>query len=214
MSLFVALIGAAAVTVEQPIDGQTGVWVKQGATVISSGMSMVGAVISSGQTQYVYNRGAAKFGAVSSAGRVYVSNGGTLSSVDLGSGAYVYVSSGGLASNIHARGTAIRTEITIFAGGAASDATISGGATLYAYSGGAIFNVTLMSGTAYLTVRGGSVGGATISGGTAFVSSGSIVSGAVVYGRMIVSSGGTALAVTSNAGALVNVLDGGYIEYA
>ena len=48
-TMFNTLLAAAAdVTVETPIDGSTGVWIKQGATVISSGMKMVGAIMVSG----------------------------------------------------------------------------------------------------------------------------------------------------------------------
>jgi hypothetical protein len=58
MSMFFMACGAkAAVTVEQPIDGQTGVWIKAGGVTIRSGMTMTGAIVSSGQSQYIYNRG-------------------------------------------------------------------------------------------------------------------------------------------------------------
>ena len=80
MSLFSALLGAA-VTVETPIAGLTGVWIKAGGVASSSGMKMSGVTVTSGQSQYVYSRGGAEAETVSSGGVIYVSNGGIVSGV-------------------------------------------------------------------------------------------------------------------------------------
>ena len=69
---------ATAVTVEQPIDGQTGVWLKSGgATVISSGMKMTGATVSTGQVQYIYDRGAAS-GTLATGGGLIIATSGAV----------------------------------------------------------------------------------------------------------------------------------------
>lgn len=106
MSLFTALMGAV-VTVETPIDGQTGVWLKQGAAVISSAMKMQDAVVTSGQSQYVYSRGVVVGGSVTNAARQYVSNGGMASNCHILSGGTLTVLSGGTALAVTSGGGAI-----------------------------------------------------------------------------------------------------------
>ena len=113
MSLAAALLGVrsavvaiAPVTVETPIDGQTGVWIKSGGVIVGSGMSMTGAVVGSGQTQYVYNRGAAISGSVSSGGTLRVSSGGVVSGVSALDGAAISAFVGATISNAELRNSA------------------------------------------------------------------------------------------------------------
>ena len=76
MSGTFVMMMAAGATVEQPIDGQTGVWLKSGGVTISSAMKMTGAVVSTGQSQTVYSKGTASASILYTNGRLFVSNGG------------------------------------------------------------------------------------------------------------------------------------------
>ncbi len=208
-TMFTTLL-AAAVKVETPINGQTGVWIKSGVTVISSGMKMTGATITSGKIQYVYDHGLVRDTLVASQGHQFVSRGGTaLGTVLSGGTQTVYLGGAVNSTAVYSSGrlAAIGGNVTnvslagYFSFLTASNAYVSGVsnsnlAYIYAYGGGVIENITLTS------------------AGSVFVSSGGTVSGvALSGGRLTVSSGGTALAVTSTGGT-VTVMDGGYIEYA
>ena len=225
---------AAAVTVEQPIDGQTGVWIKAGDTIVSSGMTLTGVTVDPRQTMYVYNRGVATSINVSSGGIMYVSSGGTAT------GALIY--SGGTANVYGALANASAVEmgtyITVYSGGIASDTVMLFGQLLV--SSGGFANSVFLSGTApasrgILNLRdGGSANNVTAARGENVYANGSVTdltingNGAVAYlrspcvasgvsvvsGTLVVSSGASALAVTSGANTTVTVRDGGYIEYA
>lgn len=252
MSGTFVMMMAAGARVEQPIEGQTGVWLKSGTTVISSAMTMTGVVISSGQTQYIYDRGKSldcifRAGAVQivysggfdsgtsdywgNGASAYISSGGT--SFDRYAGGYLRVSSGAYLSSAYTHGgilynagtvvstvkTTGATTFNTFGGGFSYDLYVSSGvncavadgrligvsglpatnATFKASNGGVILNAVFESGWV-ITIgsRGGLVSGATLKSGC----------------TMTISSGGSALAVTSNAGAVVTVQAGGYIEYA
>ena len=91
-NMFTAMLAAATVRVEVPVDGSTGVWVKSGAVVLSSGMKMTGATVSSGQTLYIYNRGVANSTVVSSGGNVFTSSGGLISAAILNAGGITILS--------------------------------------------------------------------------------------------------------------------------
>lgn len=212
-----ALLAAATANVEVPIDGRTGVWIKSGTTVVSSGMKMTGAVVSSGQTQYVYSRGKAMNCTVLSGGIQHVSNGGVASGCDVVY--FQYVCSGGtaLATTAHYRqylssgGSAVGTILRVSPDLAAN---IYPAASLVANTFASGF-VVENRGTAWVQSASAFDFSAS-SGGYIQVYPGTVLSGAVIEsgGRMQVNSGGTALAVTSSAGAVVNVNAGGRIEYA
>lgn len=227
--VFNALLGAAA-TVEQPVDGQTGVWIKTGDTVVSSAMKMRGAVVSAGQTQYIYSRGVATGGTI--IGSASVLTGGLLeSSLLLSAGARLHIPDGGGSCN----GLTISGNYNTFAqqyGGVvtnvvmkqgsydmytarafASGIVVSSGANRFAVLAGSATDIT-----AYGLVRtsnSGVINSVTAMKGGRLEAIKGVMSNVIVSsgGTLTVSSGGSALAVTSNTGATVTVLDGGYIEY-
>lgn len=232
---FDALIAAAAtVTQEVPIDGQTGVWLKQGTTVISSGMKMTGVTVGDGQALYIYNRGRANSTNVSSGGIMYVSSGGVaigasvyrngsanvfglLSGVSqLESAANVTVFKGGVVSSAFV----LLGNLLVSSGGFAEDAVASGFAPtsrgiLNLRAGGSMNRVTAQR--AENGFLNGHVTNLLVSGGgaVAYLRSPCVASGvSVTSGTLIVQSGASALAVTSGAQAVVTVQSGGYIEYA
>ena len=233
---FDALIAAAAtVTQEVPIDGQTGVWLKQGTTVISSGMKMTGVTVGDGQALYIYNRGRANSTNVSSGGIMYVSSGGVAigASVYRNGSANVY----GLLSGVSQLESA--ANVTVFNGGVVSSAFVLLG-TLLVSSGGfaenAVASAFAPASRGLLNLRaGGSMNRVTclraenaylngyvtnllVSGvggvAVAYLRSPCVASGvSVTSGALVVSSGASALAVTSGDSATVTALSGGYIEY-
>ena len=218
---------------EYRIDSQVGVWLMEGANVVSAAPVMTGAVVTSGQTLYVYSCGVAN-STVVSGGIMYVSGGGTATGALIHSGgtANVY----GALANASAVETG--TYITVYSGGTASDTAMLFGQLLV--SSGGFANSVFLSGTApasrgILNLRdGGSANNVTAARGENVYANGSVTdltingNGAVAYlrppcvasdvsvvsGTLIVSSGASALAVTSNAGTVVTVVSGGYIEYA
>ena len=216
-TMFSTLLAAATVTVETPIDGSTGVWIKQGATVISSAMKMTGVTVSSGQTQYIYSRGVASGCSVLSGGLQYVSNGGVAKECDVF--AYQHVSSGGTAINciahlrqyISAGGSALGTvlrdptdwpsnyqALSIVSGGYASGITGDDHAVLWIASNARSAYDFIIS-----------------SGGTAQLYTNALLDGAVVLsgGTLNIPNAGSAIRVDSRYGAVVNVAAGGYVEY-
>ena len=216
-TMFTTLLAAAGARVEIPVDGSTGVWLKQGATVISSGMRMTGAVVSSGQSQRIYNRGVAVSCFISASGTQYVSSGGrALYTSGYGVAAIVYVYNGGIASGgqMEYGGT-----VRVSRGGSVVGMTFQNGGNLQVSSGGTGLSVVLPSSGGRGAVRvynGGLVSGAHIIYGNGYVyAGGTAASFRLESGcSLTVDSGGTALAVTSDAGAVIVVSDGGYIEYA
>lgn len=212
---FFMMMAAGGGSAEQPIEGQTGVWIKRGGVTLSSGMKMTGAVVSSGQTQFIYSRGVASGCSVLAGGIQRVSSGGVAKECDVLHFQYVlaggtalgcvahyrqYVSSGG-----SALGTVLRDPPSASVYPAAD---IAAGATASGL-------VAEQRGTAWVHAADAR-DFAVLSGGYLQAYPGAVVSGAVVSdgGRILVNSGASALAVTSNAGAIVNVNAGGYIEYA
>ena len=147
-----------------PIDGETGVWLKQGATVVSSAMRMTGATVISGQSQYVYSRGIADMNTIESAGIQYVSSAGKASNCVISSGgsqilypeglavgdtitsATVFISGGTLASSLIGVSGFVRPGKDSFV----DSITLSGyHARLYAY-GGTVTNVDMQIGFFYM----------------------------------------------------------------
>ena len=285
---FVMMMMANGGVAEQPIDGQTGVWLKQGVVTLSSAMKMTGAVVSSGQVQFVYLRGAARQSELTTWGGLHVSSGGTaLSCTASGGSARIWVSSGGLASavsiisggqlnvyggvakhciglaggnifvsgngtafncsnywglNVQSGGTAfggtVFYRLYVSSGGTALNNTVVGEAGVYAalnaMPGGYASGVVYAAPSGGVTISaGGSMSDVVMSLGVLNQSAGGYAENVVLHsgashamrgvasniavssaGRLTVYSGGSALAVTSNAGAIITVQAGGYIEYA
>jgi len=233
-NMFTAMLAAATAKVEVPVDGSTGVWIKQGAVVLSSGMKMTGATVSSGQTQFIYNRGIANSTVISSGGTMIVSSGGVATSTTIYSSGVVNVY-GMLAV---ASAVEMAANVTVYSGGTVNDAYILLG-TMLVSSGGLAEDVVASGLTTasrgVLNLRaGGSMNRVTLQRGengffngqiTNLLISGTgpvgylrppcIASGiSVTSGTLVVNSGASGLAVTSGANATITVLDGGYIEYA
>ena len=209
---FFMMMAANGGVQEQPVDGQTGVWIKEAGITISSAMKMTGATVGSGQSQYIYNRGLASSCTISAGGTQYISSGGTAR--DCAVVRFQYVMPGGAALGTILAGSGAPRQF--MSSGAWASGTVLDyiGAAMQVGAGASAADITLRRGTLWLT---GSAGGITISSnavtsvyaggiGSAFT----LASGA----NLVVASGASALAVTSNAGANVTVESGGYIEYA
>ena len=213
-----ALVGAVTLTVaEEPVSGQTGVWIKQGTTVVSSAMTMRNAVVSSGQTQFVYSRGAAKNCTVKSGGVQHVSHGGVASGCDVLHFQYIHSGGTALATTAHYRqyvssgGSAVGTILRV-----SPELAASVYPALSPAAGAFVSGVVAESRGSAWVQTDSAFDFSAISSGYILVYGGFTLSGAVISstGRLYIQSGGTALAVTSNAGATVTVTGGGHIEYA
>lgn len=203
----------------------------ESATITSGQSQMVynlgkafNTAISSGGSVTVSNGGLASGCDMYSSARVFVSSGGSVHGLNhLQTGAVSYIYSGGTAtevsvsagqlnnnnayiSGVHVVGAGYVQGTGLYEGGTqyAGYAYLNGSANDWTLSGGYI---SMFSGTPHLT-------NLIQRGGNCHVRiSGAVVSGAVISGgTFYVSSGCTALAVSS-AGGTVVVADGGYIEY-
>ena len=210
-----ALVAAAA-SVETPIGGQTGVWIKSGTTVIGSGMKMIGATVISGQTQTLYLRGEAQTNTIVNGGRQYVYSGGNAKSCEyfgilrvysggtvvspiFSSGANVAVSAGGvLTGGTHKPGASFNVY------GVASLIAVDG--TMFVSSGGLLESATVAGGGEVDVRVSGTVSGAIVeSAGRLIISSGALGYSPVISsgGSLNVHAGASAVAVVSSAGAVV-----------
>ena len=117
---------AAATNVEVPIDGQTGVWLKSGGVTISSGMKMVGAVVSPGNTQTVYSKGVAN-ACLTRGGTQTVYFGGVVSNTSALGAGKIYISSGGIAAGCYISGGLNAAVLYIHSGGTASSCVLQSG---------------------------------------------------------------------------------------
>lgn len=229
------LLPAATARVETPIDGSTGVWLKAGATVISSGMKMTGAVVTSGQSQYVYSRGVAQNTLIAAGGLQHVSAGGSASGcsvtghVSAYGGALVadmviengsaWFLSGASASGIIVGGsTTLAGKMYVqFAGAQADNVTVDFGGYVVAQRGGAVISgVVVKSGGRLYPLYSGSAVDVTVSNG-GWVSAGidgGCVSAITVLsgGSLTVSSGGTGSAITVASGGSCIVSSGGLVH--
>lgn len=211
MSNTIFMMMAANVTVaEQPIYGQTGVWLKSGAVTVSSAMRMTGMTITSGQSQYVYSRGVAQSCIIASGGTQYISSGGTAAGCVVAR--FQYVMSGGTALDTVLSGNHAPRQFMSRGAWASGTIVNTLNAAMQVGAGASAADITLSNGELWLT---GSAGDITVSRGKATVYPGGIGSAITVASAatLTVSSGGMALAVTSNAGAIILVSSGGYIEY-
>ena len=185
----------------------------QGTATIFGGYWARSVTMLTGCTMTINPGATASAVTVSSGGKLTVN--GSASGVVMSQLGTMTVSSGGVASALTMHDGAV----TVDANGVLDGAVVSHG-TLQQFAGansGAIRNVTLLGGAIYARIRlPGGTFDAVVSGGTMHVQNSGYVSGATVAagGALVVSSGCTALAVTSETGAAVTVLDGGYIEYA
>ena len=152
-----------------PVDGESGVWIKSGGAVVSSGAKMVGVSVGSAQSQYIYSRGTAKNCIVLQSATQYVSNGGVASGCVLGGRWPVY-------QHITSGGSAIRCTYTngcsaaVSNGGVARDCTLSGG-VMNTLTGGTVENLTGSGSAAigdYVQNGHGYLSGGTMSGGVLY----------------------------------------------
>ena len=209
---FFAAAAAANVTVETPIDGQTGVWIKSAGVTINSAMKMTGVTVSNGQTQYIYDRGVASQYSVLG-GTVYMS-GGTAVDVYVEAFGYFHVSSGALlVGGTGGSGCRIR----VSSGGVASlTSMMSNGAGMTVYPGGSVYQHT-GDGSVYgylfsalvpnakrlVIIGGGTASDVLVSNGQLYISSGGVVYDTTIRGGTVVAfSDGVALNVTISGGSL------------
>lgn len=174
----------------QPVDGSAGVFLKSGNVVLSKAWTMLGAQVSSAQTQYVYSRGTALSCVISSGGAQIVSGGGIASDCDY-YGTF-YISTGGLLSG----GTAIHNNVTLgeVKGGTATDLLI-GGISAWAY----------LYVTSTAALGAGVVSNLTMLTAAAFV----VQPGAKAYNVLVGSSGG---AYSWTYGGIVQAYDSSYVS--
>lgn len=225
---FNALLAAATVTQETPIDGQTGVWLTSGTTVLASAMKMSGAVVGSGQTQTVYHRGSADSTAVSG-GSMYILSGGVANSLTAhGSGVRVYVSRGGTASGVEiyssarvtvagsgasASGVSVRGPdgffIVLGNSAGAENITMSAGAYVYVYQSAVLSGITQFAGNLYISSAGRAAGVTVNGGGVNVYANGSAADFVVSGGRLLIHAGGLASGVVVNSGGSFSVNSGG-----
>ncbi len=144
-----AMLGAA-ITVETPIDGQTGVWLKEGGVTLSSAMKMTGATVASGQSQMVYNRGVASACIVSSGGSVTVYSGGIAR--DCADNWRIYVSNGGSADSVTVGANA---QCNGLPGGTITNLVVSSNGRFTLQSGSLLSGGTVLAGAAYCWVLDG-----------------------------------------------------------
>lgn len=224
MSRFFMFAGGAATTVaEQPVDGQTGVWLKSGGVTISSAMKTQGTVISAAQSQYIYSRGEARSCTVAASGHLYVSNGGIMIDGQVaGASAMADVSSGGAAAGITIQSGG---RVNLWAGGSMTDVAID--ATFVVYGGvashvvhnvstfliqprGSALNISSYNGTlvvASTTGKFGYASGILAAGGNVQISG--FAEDITVAKRVQVFNGGTATSITVLSGGTLTVSSGG-----
>lgn len=197
-----------------------------GGLYVSNG-GLVNSLIMHSGTAQIRSGGTAFAAVVSSGGSMIVSNGGTASDIEIYSGGGVYASSGAEVSdiwiangaNLYVYGGVYRNIINsggVYTVGIAAKPTY--------YNIEAYRPVTLLNGFAdtvvmhdWSTLTIGAEGSAVNVTATykAHVNNSGYVSGCAIMsaGTLTVRSGASSLAVTSNAGAVITVEDGGYIEY-
>ena len=220
-NMFAAMLAAAA-RVEIPVWQSTGVWIKQtGHITVSSAMTMTGTSITSGQSQFIYNRGSAVSCSIATAGTQIIYSGGVSYRCDFSTRvitAPIYIYGGVMSECVLNSGTVAR----ISDGGMAVSCMANGknpsgnNARFIVFSG--LAQATTISSGGHVTVNQAGArgsGNSVLAGGLLDVSSGGVDTGATVYsgGTLTVYSGGTALAVVSSAGAIVSSA-GGSITYA
>jgi len=185
----------------RPVDGSAGVFIKSATTVLSRAWTMLGATVSSAQSQYVYSGGLATACVISSGGFQEVRSGGVAS--DCQYFAHFAVRNGGLISG----GTAVHNNGSIgsvYVGGVLTDITIGGISSWNAvYVHGVISNTTfltagelwLRSGGTAMDITVGSSGGAYAwtYGGLIMTADGAYISGVTFSGGYMSAVGSRTL---------------------
>lgn len=135
-------------------------------------------------------------------------SGGTVSNVTVGSGARLTVSAGATASNVTVVSGGV---IDLLSGASVTSLTMSAGGVEQVGSGEV--QTGAVSGVNYAVVSGGKFNGTVSSGATLTVSSGGVVSGAVVASGGVIQliSGASITALTLNRGAIEQVGQG-YVQ--
>lgn len=196
-----------------PTFGVQGVFLRSGTTTISSDWAVVGGIVSSGQTQYVFSKGSVSSCTVLQSGIQHISSGGVAQDCDVSHFQYVfsggtaigtiahyrqYVSAGGsvIGTIVKEPAAGVNAALNLPASAWASGVTVSSNGTAWIQNKDA-YDFTISS------------------GGYAQVYPNATVSGVVVEpgGRMMIQSGATALAVLSMAGASVTSNAGAHVEF-
>ena len=158
-SYIVTVDGEYVSATEYKQDTQIGVWVMEGGAIVSSGMTMTDAVVSSGQSMYVYSRGAAIATTVDG-GSAYVNSGGSARNLVLATGR---VGNRAVVVTPFIRGG----EYYNYSNGVTSNATITSGGNCYLQlpptePGGGMIHGVSMTGVAKLFLQASGCG---VSGG-------------------------------------------------
>ncbi|MBP5532293.1 MAG: hypothetical protein J6Y54_09750, partial [Lentisphaeria bacterium] len=207
MSGFFDLMAANAVSVRAPISGQTGVWVYNSKTLVSSAMKMSGVVVSGrNNSMTVLSKGKSYDTIVRASASMKVNAGGVANSTIVSAGGYLYVSSGGVVDVVSAG----NASITILSGGTATNIAAANGGHL---------NITVAPDTYIQGTRAGSafemknamISGYTISNGGMHVSSGGTANETTVAYQcyLRVSNGGVANSTIVSSSGDMNVYSGG-----
>ena len=168
--------------------------------------------------------------AVMKYGRLTVLSGGTASGIKLSEYSYYAIESGGTATDIDAnkkaRGTFAVAPDTLIQGEADGSAFLMNGGVLLGFrigedcclkvsSGGTVVGTTVDS-CGCLIVKSGGVAKSTevLKVGTVNVLSGGTAAYTLVSGRLFIESGGTALDVRKEEGAIVVAEEGAVVRYA
>ena len=199
MSEVFNLMVANAATVREPIPGQTGVWVYNSKTLVSSAMKMSGVVVSGWRnSMIVLSRGSASSTQLISSGYLYVSSGGVANMTTVNSrGCYLHVSNGGTAT-----ATTVDSYSYLFvsSGGTALDILENGGYVEVSAGATAIFAANSFSGLV-------------LSNADATVHSNTVAEAVTLnrYGRLYIYDGGVANETTLNSGGYLRVNSGGNV---
>lgn len=199
----------------------SGTTVSNGGQLHVSAGSATDTTVSSGGKMYVSSGGSADVAHIVSGGLMHISSGGIASHFSSVDGATVEVLSGGSATTAGtAYGVSVENggSLTVESGGVANSASVSG--YVYVSSGGVMSGGTVASATGGGVARiyiysDAEVTGLVASRGGQIIMSGGVATEPVINssGFLTVSSGAAALDVTSSAGAVVTVLEGGTITY-
>ena len=160
---------------------------------------MTGAVVTSGQSMYVYDRGVVQNGIVS-VGTAFISSGGTAVSCGVESGAKMYVSSGAFASGVTANSAG---SAWYYNGATALDPVVSGGGWVSIQTTAS--GLAMDGGTVYFQNTAGKVlQGATLNSGTFYGYAGNVADATIYTATVLLLSSGSA----TNA----NVAGTGYLQ--
>lgn len=188
--------------------------------IVSSGSTLSGVTLHSGDVEYVYSGGSAVDTTINSGGIAYVDHGGSAISATVASGGEEFVFSGGSASIADVSSGGI---VVVLPGGSVTVTSAAAGALVL--STGVVFgsngyvvsaaptltSVTVGPNDDELVLPGGSAVSTTVSEGVQYVFSGGVASGATVvdYGSQTVFVGGLAAATSVSSSGTETVESSG-----